>query len=112
MDTTTIQRVPKYNEHIYAPVKKGDIIGTMTLSVGGEELTTVNLVATSDVERSFVNYNMAVLQDFPKSKWFKIAVLVGTVGAVLYVVFYVVRVREYNLNRRRSKKPINKEPKS
>ena len=112
MDTTTIQRVPKYNEHIYAPVKKGDILGTMTLSVGGEELTTVNLVATSDVERSFVNYNMAVLQDFPKSKWFKIAVLVGTVGAVLYVVFYVVRVREYNLNRRRSKKPINKEPKS
>lgn len=45
----------KLDEHIYAPVRKGAKVGSITAYVGGKPVATVDLEAASDVEESVVS---------------------------------------------------------
>lgn len=58
-----------------APVKKGDILGTLTLSLDGKEYGTVNLIAINDVEASTFLVRKAQLQRL-LSHWYVKAALV------------------------------------
>ena len=58
---TSVIITPDVPESIDAPVKKGQVIGTATLSYVGQELATVNLVASESVERSEVLHSVDTL---------------------------------------------------
>lgn len=83
-------------EKIQAPVKKGDVIGTATLSYANQDLTTVNLVASESVDRSELLYAIQVAKGIVTSTWFIIAACV-IVGLIL---LYIILAMVYN---RRSK---------
>ena len=51
-DSSSIILTKHVPEEIEAPVKKGQKIGTATLSYAGQNLATVDLVAAESVERS------------------------------------------------------------
>ena len=52
-------------DQVIAPVKKGDVIGSMQVEVDGQVVTTVPLVAADDVARAtFVDYALKYLRAF------------------------------------------------
>ncbi len=46
-----IERKTVLSENVTAPVKKGDVLGTVTVTLDGEQLGEIPLVANEDVER-------------------------------------------------------------
>ena len=112
IDISTINKdnIVWYKDQLQAPVKKGDLLGQVTLAYSGEELGTVDIIAVSDVERSFSKYNMYAVTKFPKSDWFKKALAVSCVLCAIYILFCIY---SYIVFKSRSKplKPIYAVPK-
>ncbi len=82
-DPLKIHRKISLNEKISAPVKKGEILGNITVTYNGSTVGTANLVAFADVDGSIMNYLLYHFDMIINSGWFKtvlfiaIAVLVG-----------------------------------
>ncbi len=88
------KNVPKSME---APVKKGQVIGTATLSYANEKLVTINLVAAESADRSELLHTTDVAKSIVTSKWFlAIAAIV-----VLLVIVYIILAVIYNRKRRK-----------
>lgn len=78
-----------YQKSLYAPVKKGEPLGEVTLKYNGEELGTVELVAVSDVKRSSSKYNLFAVKQFKDSKWFRTAFTVSFILCAIYILMCV-----------------------
>lgn len=50
-DTPVFDRIISLNEKIVAPIKKGDVLGTLTYTQNDEVVGIVNLVAKTDIEK-------------------------------------------------------------
>ncbi len=70
-----------------APVKAGDVIGSLTYSYQGVDYGTVELVALTAVELSQVLYYADKLENFFKSSIFKGVLVVLGVFFLFYIVF-------------------------
>lgn len=90
--------------NIIAPVKAGDVLGTMELQYGGETLITVDLVATASVARSSEKEMLAVAQSFIGSDDFynaaKYSVAFFLAYTVLIIILKIVIAKE---NKKRSR---------
>lgn len=88
-------------ESVEAPIQAGDKIGTLTLTLEGEEYGTVDLVAVNDVERSQVlvvqRALLNVLHHWPY-------ILLGLIGLAL-LIFILLRVVATVRRRRRYSGP-------
>ena len=51
-------------EHLSAPIKQGDVVGTVTVTMQGETVGTVDLLAGSSVDRNELLYTMAKVKAF------------------------------------------------
>ena len=114
-DETDISLISKdnitwYKTSLQAPVKKGEVLGQVTLEYSGEELGTVDLVAVSDVERSVTKYNLYAAKMFIKSNWFRNAIIISVILCAIYIV---VCIYSYIVFKSRSKplKPMYAVPK-
>lgn len=83
-------------KEVNAPVKKGQVLGTLTLTLDGEEYGSVNLVAINDVEASMLLVRKDQIQRL-LSHWYVKALLV--LVAVL-VLFLVLRLTVFRGRRR------------
>lgn len=90
---------------VTAPVEKGQVMGTYTLSLSGEILCTVDLVAKDSVELSQLEYNIMKAKAFVGSFWFKLAVAVAVFLIVAYIVIYVLATKK---RKRRMKRVSSK----
>ncbi|MGN0674247.1 MAG: hypothetical protein ACI4KG_00705, partial [Oscillospiraceae bacterium] len=90
---------------VTAPVEKGQVMGTYTLSLSGETLCTVDLVAKDSVELSQLEYNIMKAKAFVGSFWFKLAVAVAVFLIVAYIVIYVLATKK---RKRRMKRVSSK----
>lgn len=86
-------------DELNAPINKGDIVGTATLTYGNQELGTVNLVANETANRSGVLFFLQILKDIFTSFWFWLVVIV----IVALIVAYIIMIRSYNKKSRHSK---------
>ncbi len=80
--------VVSLQDTLEAPVEKGQVLGTVTLSYEGKEYGTLNLVAVDDVPRSEFMYNMDRLEKFFDQIWVKLLLL----ALVLLLLFLVIRL--------------------
>ena len=112
IDISTISRdkIEWYKNSLQAPVAKGEPLGKVTLEYSGEELGTVEIVAVSNVERSFSKYNLYVAKMFRKSRWFNRALLISFLLCAIYIL---VCIYAYVVFKSKSKpmKPIYAVPK-
>ncbi len=93
------------NGQIMAPVKKGQKLGTYSLSLSGEVLCTVDLVANQDITLSETQYNLDKAKAFLGSFWFKLAIGIAIVLIILYIVIYI---KINSKKKRRMKRVRNK----
>lgn len=53
-DTPVFEKIINLNENIKAPIKKGDVLGTITFKNGSEVVGISNLIAQSDIEKEHI----------------------------------------------------------
>jgi D-alanyl-D-alanine carboxypeptidase (penicillin-binding protein 5/6) len=89
--------VPK---SINAPVKKGDVVGTATITYANQELTKVNLVAGEDINRSSILFAENILKIVFTSPWF----IIISVLIALLVILYIYLTKQYNKKEKKNKR--------
>ncbi len=102
VDISLISRdkIKWYKSELQAPVKKGEVLGEVTLEYSGEDLATVELIAVSDIDRSVTKYNLYAAKMFPKSKWFKKAFIIS---GMLCGIYILICIYSYVLFKNRAK---------
>lgn len=57
-----------FKENLEAPINKGDVVGTVTYTLDGDVIKTINIVASDDVRKiNLINMSMSVYEN-----WFKL----------------------------------------
>ncbi|MDR0903611.1 MAG: D-alanyl-D-alanine carboxypeptidase [Ruminococcus sp.] len=85
------------NALLDAPIEKGQVLGSYTLTYSGDVLTTVSLVAKNDVELDRIAFLTDKAQKFPFSVWFKAAIGMTILLTVIYTaIFIAVAVHRKN----------------
>ena len=103
MDISSIERVFTVKDNVTAPIEAGDVLGSVTLILGGEEIYTTDLIATHGLERSFAKFNMAAAQGFIYSSWFNRALLTSIILTFIYIGIYIYRVQSMPKKKHHSK---------
>lgn len=80
-------------DNIIAPVRKGDVLGRLTLTFEGEQIADIPLVATEDIERSQSKAIKKVAKSFLKSKPYKIVLALCIFGVLAYIVIYIIVIQ-------------------
>ena len=72
-----------------APITQGDVVGTVTISIEGEEVGTVDLIAGSTIARNQVLYTLARVGEFFNSTYFKVVVILTMITVAVYAFVWV-----------------------
>lgn len=87
--TEQIFNVP---DELGAPIKQGDIVGTVTLTIQGETIGTADLIAGSDISRNQLLYTISRISTFFSSTYFKVVVMLTMLAVGAYLIFAVGRI--------------------
>lgn len=100
VDSSSIRVTVDKPESVQAPIRKGEVIGTATLSYVDETLATVPLVAAESVARSDLIAGWEQGRSLLTSPWF-IAVMaaIGALVAVYLILVFVYRRKQRQLRR-------------
>lgn len=79
-------------DQLPAPIKQGDIVGTVTLTIEGETIGTADLIAGSDVSRNQLLYTISRVSLFFSSTYFKVVVILTMLVIGTYLIFTVGRI--------------------
>ena len=79
-------------DQLPAPIKQGDIVGTVTLTIEGETIGTADLIAGSDVSRNQLLYTISRVSLFFSSTYFKVVVILTMLVIRAYLIFTVGRI--------------------
>ena len=79
-------------DQLPAPIKQGDIVGTVTLTIEGETIGTADLIAGSDVSRNQLLYTISRVSLFFSSTYFKVVVILTMLVIGAYLIFTVGRI--------------------
>lgn len=82
-------------DEINAPIKAGEKLGTLRLRYLDNEIGTVDLVAYSDADVSYVKYASALCKSYIKSSAFKNGLRIATGLSLIYIAFvlYLINLR-------------------
>ena len=89
-----------------APIKQGDVVGTVTLSLSGEVIVTVDLIAERDIARNPVLFVVEKIGEFFGSLYFRVVVILTVIAVALYLAWYVW----YWIQHRNSRKVRRSQP--
>ena len=79
-------------DHLTAPIRQGDVVGTVTLSIEGEPIGTVELIAGSDVSRNQLLYTIARVGEFFSSTYFKVVIMLTMAVVAVYAFIWVLSI--------------------
>lgn len=104
IDISSLQKIKTLEESVDAPVKKGDVLGTMEVKLADETLATVNLVAGEDLDRSIWLFILDCIKKVFTSIWFKLAVVILIILIALYVAYAVMYNKRKHRRKRRTRR--------
>ena len=91
MDLEAIEpTISLFQDTVEAPVKEGQVMGTMTLTYDGEVFGTLDLVATTSVDRSELLYRQEQIRQFFANSGTKLILAAVLVVAVLVLLRLLV----------------------
>lgn len=95
-------------EQISAPVKKGEVLGTITVSYNGTEFGSADLVAVSDVNRSFFRWIMDKIVTFFTS----LPVRIALIAALILLLIHLIQNGSLRGKRNKNRRPPSSPPPS
>ncbi len=81
-------------EKLTAPIKQGDVICQAQVIYGEQVITTINLVAASDVRLSMVRLFMTNLRRVLSSTAFILLEIAGLIVLILYIVMMILKYKK------------------
>ena len=99
VDPKTLERSYNLPERIEAPVKEGDVIGNVTLRYKDQDLCTVELIATENIDRSELLTAIDGIKNVVSSKWFILAVGITAFLIMIYIIVVLVYKRKKSTQR-------------
>ena len=93
------------NNELIAPLKSGDIVGTLTVFHDGVLLINVPLIVKENVDRNMFLYSMDVIKQFILSKLFLLCIMFFLIFLLCYSKS---KKRKRKFKRKKKNKPINK----
>lgn len=96
------RKIQPFQETLEAPVKKGQVLGKVTLSYGGKEYGSLDLVAVSDVSRSELLYTLHRVQTFFGQLWVRLVLLLVLLLILVLVFRFLIFGKRRKGNRYRS----------
>jgi len=84
-DANSIVQDIKLEDNVSAPVTEGQKLGTVTLKFSGQELATLDLLATSSVELSQRKYYWALIKHFPQTPWLSRGIFISFFVCLIYI---------------------------
>ena len=88
-DNSVTQKFFHLPESVAAPIKQGDLIGTVEIKLAGETIGVVNLVAGQDVNLNPVLFTISELQAFFHSLYLKVVLVLSAIALALYGIWWV-----------------------
>ena len=79
-------------DHLTAPLRQGDVVGTVTLTIEGESIGTVDLIAGSDVDRNQMLYTISRVGEFFSSTYFKVVIMLTMAVMAIYAFIWVLSI--------------------
>jgi D-alanyl-D-alanine carboxypeptidase (penicillin-binding protein 5/6) len=76
----------KYPDGVEAPVKKGQVLGSVTVSYEGRTLGTVDLAAITDVARSEIVATATTAKSFFGNNWWKLLIALAVILLGVYLI--------------------------
>ena len=80
-----VKITPDSSDSVSAPIGKGDIVTTATVSYKGEPFTKINLVSNENVGVSPILYTTDAIRGVLTSPWFLLAVGLVVILFIVYV---------------------------
>lgn len=92
-------------QDLTAPITAGQILGQITITYGGEIYGPINLVSSSDIELSRIEYMKSEIAKTFESTWVKVSVITVLLLFVLYIVFVVrLKIQKWKQKKMRAKR--------
>ena len=88
-DGTVTQKTFTLPESVAAPIRQGDVVGQVSLSLAGEVIGTVDLLAGRDLDRNPVLFAVAKIGEFFSSLYFRVVLILSAITAAGYLVFFL-----------------------
>ena len=88
-DSSVTQKFFHLPESVAAPVKQGDLIGTVEIKLAGETIGVVDLIAGQDVNRNPVLFAIAQFQAFLGSLYLKVVLALSAIALAIYGIWWV-----------------------
>ena len=79
-------------DQLPAPIRQGDVVGTVTLTIQGEIIGTTDLIAGSDVSRNQLLYTLSRVREFFSGTYCKVVVMLTMLVIGAYLIFTVGRI--------------------
>ena len=87
-DNSVTQKFFHLPESVAAPIKQGDLIGTVEIKLAGETIGVVNLVAGQDVNLNPVLFTISEFQAFLHSLYLKVVLVLSAIALALYGIWW------------------------
>ncbi len=94
----SIERIVETQDDVMAPVSKDTQLGTMTLKIMGQPITQINLYTTKDIELDKIAYKIDVAKQFTSSKYFVFALLSALGVTAIFLLIYILRLKNKPLS--------------
>ncbi len=85
-------------ERVYAPIKKGQVLGTADIIYAEQVIGTVNLIANENIEKSAMLATLRAVKNFFTSSYMKVVYLLIVVAILVFIIAV------FKLNSKKSKK--------
>lgn len=93
-----------YGDELKAPLKSGDTVGELIVSLDGEVLATVPLIVKTDVERNGFLYFMELMRGYVLGRAFVISLLTFAAIMIGYYLINKQKMKRIYQRRQRNKK--------
>ncbi len=93
-------------DKVAAPIKKGDVLGKLTIYYDNEEVGSANLVASEDIKRSFLVYAAHKTGEFISSHLWLVILLLIII--VLIIVLLLLNKRQKRIQREKRQNRVHR----
>ena len=109
LDITKIKKIYNLPAQVAAPIKKGDVLGTVKLCLGTNTISESNLVAFETVTRNWFLYLLDIVCNLFSFVAFKIFTIILILCILIFILIAISRKTHRNnkLNYKRKRKKTN-----
>ena len=101
---TVTQKYFHLPDYVCAPIRQGDVVGTVELKLAGETIGVVDLIAGQDVPRNPLLFGVDKVKEFFTSLYLKVVLVLSLIAALIYGLWLLCT----NWNRRKPTKKIHR----